>query len=183
MTGYTDSTNTYSARLRWSATKGARAALIGAMLEIAGMDDTGDDQVHLTQSRIARDNNDLQKLLKTIDRFANPFTVESETLVNIQTGKAETNEITESFLNVEQFEKGKHDAFVTECINDPIRFERSIAQNRLRTFADQGAKNPRASNPIIKELRCTRDLFAQKINYKKCFITGVWAIKSRVPLS
>ena len=161
MTGYTDSTNNYSARLRWSATKGARAALIGVMLEIAGMNTTGDDQVHLTQSRIVRDNNDLQKLLKTIDGFANPFTVESESLVNIQTGKAATSDITMSLLSVEQIGKGKHDTFVTECINDPTRFERPIAQNQLRTFADQGAKNPRATNPVIKELRCTRDLFGR----------------------
>ena len=161
MTGYTDATNNYSARLRWSATKGARAALIGAMLDMAGMNATGDDQSHVSHSRIARDNKDLQNLLKTIDGFANPFTVASETLVNIQTGKAATNEITESLLNVEKIGKEKHDAFVTECINDPTRFERSIAQNRLRTFADQGARNRKAANPIIQELRCTRDLFGR----------------------
>ena len=161
MTGYTDATNNYSARLRWSATKGARAALIGAMLDMAGLNATGDDQSHVSHSRIARDNKDLQNLLKTVDGFANPFTVASETLVNIQTGKAATNEITESLLNVEKIGKEKHDAFVTECINDPTRFERSIAQNRLRTFADQGARSRKAANPIIQELRCTRDLFGR----------------------
>lgn len=49
MTGYTDATNNFTARLRWSTTKGARAAIVSTMLEMAGMDATGDIQAELTQ--------------------------------------------------------------------------------------------------------------------------------------
>ena len=161
MTGYTDATNNYSARLRWSATKGARAALTGAMLELAGMYANGEDQPHLSDSRLDRDTQDLRKLLRTINGFANPFTVDSEAIVNIQTGRAATNEITESLLKVESIGREKHDTFVAECISDPTRFERSIPQNRLRTFAEQGARNRNAKNHVIQELRCTRDLFGR----------------------
>jgi len=159
MTGYTDATNNFSARLRWSVTKGARAALISAMLEMAGMNITSDTQAELTPSRISRDNKDLGNLLKTIEGFANPFNLESESLVNIQTGKAATNEITDSLLSVEEKGREKHDAFVSECADDAARFEKAITRNRLKTFADQSAKN--RSNPIVQELRCTRDLFGR----------------------
>ncbi|KAG1693158.1 Complement component receptor 1-like protein [Nymphon striatum] len=161
MTGYTDATNNFSARLRWSATKGARAALISAMLEMAGMNMTRDAQAELTPSRITRDNNDLHNLLKTIEGFANPFKLESETVVNIRTGKAATNEISDSLLSVEDKGRDKHDAFISECFDDPTRFEKAITQNYLKTFAKQGAKNRRATNQIIKELRCTRDVFGR----------------------
>ena len=160
MTGYTDSTNNFTARLRWSATKGARAAFISELLEMAGMSKAGDSQAELTQNRTIRDNKDLRKLLKTIDQdFANPFTVKSEFLANIQTGKAATAEISESLLNIESKGREKHNNFVSECMENSERFEKSISKITLRTFADQGARNKRASNTVVKELRCTRDLF------------------------
>ena len=46
-------------------------------------------------------------------------------------------------------------------MEDAERFEKPITQNALRTFGDQGARNNRASNPLVKELRCTRDLFGR----------------------
>ena len=110
------------------------------MLEMAGMNITSDTQAELTPSRISRDNKDLGNLLKTIEGFANPFNLESESLVNIQTGKAATNEITDSLLSVEEKGREKHDAFVSECADDAARFEKAITRNRLKTFADKGAK-------------------------------------------
>jgi len=161
MTGYTDSTNSYSARLRWSLIKGARAALITAMLEMTGIRQANDAAAELSTCRISRDNKDLQKQISTIEGSANPFTLESEFLVNIQTGKSATKEISDSLLNIEEKGKIKHDAFVSECVEDAARFQKPIKRNVLKTFADQGAKNKRTSNPIIKELRCTRDLFGR----------------------
>lgn len=161
MTGYTDSTNNFTARLRWSTTKGARAAIISTMLEMAGMDKTGDIQAELTPSRITRDNRDLNKLLSTINRFANPFNLTTDSLLNIQTGKAASKEIADSLLTIEEKGRQKHDSFITECMADASRFEKSISQNKIKTFADQGAKNKRSSNTVIQELKCTRDLFGR----------------------
>ena len=42
MTGYTASTNSYSGRLRWSVTKGGRAALISALYQMAGIEKSSD---------------------------------------------------------------------------------------------------------------------------------------------
>ena len=162
MTGYTDSPNNFTACLRWIATKGARAAFISSPFEMAGMSKAGDSQSELTQNPITRDNKDLGKLLKMIGQnFANPFTVKLQFLVNNQTGKAATAEISESVLNIESKGREKHNNLVSECTRNAERFEKSISKNTLRTFADQGARNERANNAVVKELRCTRDLFGR----------------------
>lgn len=44
---------------------------------------------------------------------------------------------------------------------DASRFEKSISQNKIKTFAHQGAKNKLSSNAVIRELKCTRDLFGR----------------------
>lgn len=104
MTGYTDTTNNFTARLRWNAIKGAKgatAAFISAFHEMAGMSKAGDTQAEPTPSRITRDNKDLRKLLKTINQeFANPFTVKSEFLTNIQTGKATLRAKAEKYMMI-----------------------------------------------------------------------------------
>ena len=52
MTGYTAATNTYRTRLRWSVTKGSRAAIISAALEMAGIQRSNDSEAELSQSHI-----------------------------------------------------------------------------------------------------------------------------------
>ena len=110
----------------------------------------------------AQPNHTRQQGPQTNDQdFANPFTVKSEFIVNIPTGKAAPDTISESLLNIESKGREMHDDFVSECVEDAERFEKPIHKNSLRTFADQGARNKRASNQVLKELRCTRDLFGR----------------------
>lgn len=161
MTGYTAATNNYSARLRWSVTKGSRAAVISAALDLAGMQADSGSQAELSSSRICRDNGDLKKVMDVILASADPFNMESELLVNIHTGKSATSEVTDSLLSIKQVGRERHDAFIQECGADPGRFEKPIPRNKLKTFVDQGARNRRSPNPVVKELRCTRNMFGR----------------------
>lgn len=73
MTGYTAATKNYSARLCWSITKGSRAAIISAALEMVGMQRNNDAQAELCKSRIRHDKDDLRKVLNVVVASADPF--------------------------------------------------------------------------------------------------------------
>ena len=90
------------------------------------MSTMNDTQAELTPSCMCRDNRDLGNLLCGIERFANPFSVESESLINIHTGRGATKEFADSLLDVEVNGQKKHDVFVAECTDDPGRFEKAI---------------------------------------------------------
>jgi len=160
-TGFTASTNSYSGRLQWSVTKGTRAALIGVLFDMVGMLRTNDAQAELSASRIRQDNTDLQKLMKSIQTSAYPFKLDTLDLINVSMGKSATSEITESLLNIANEGRKRHISFIQECAEDADRFEKPIKRNQLKTFSNQGAKNPRAQNPIVRQLRCTRDMFGR----------------------
>ena len=82
-------------------------------------------------------------------------------LINIRTGRSATSEISDSLLNIDAAGMEMHNKFVTECLQNEGRFEKAITRNKLQTFAEQGAKNKRSQNAVIKELRCTRDMFGR----------------------
>lgn len=48
-----------------------------------------------------------------------------------------------------------------ECAENPDRFKKAIQRNKLKTFADQGAKNKRSRDPVVRELRCNRDMLGR----------------------
>ena len=61
-------------------------------------------------------------------------------------------------------EKGRelHNNFISECQEDPSRFERPIKKQKLLTFKDEGAKGRKKSvDRKIAELKCTRDLIGR----------------------
>ena len=170
MTGYTASTNSYSGRLRWSVTKGGRAALISALYQMAGIEKSSD--IKDSPSRIKRDSEDMKTIVKQIERSVNPFSLnvagadedpapDTDFLVNISTGKSATDEITNCLLNIQTAGRERHKKFVEECGEDPERFEQRIERFKLITFKMQGAKNTRANNPIVKELKCSRDMLGR----------------------
>lgn len=162
MTGYVDSTNNYSARLRWSITKFSRAAVIGEMMEMVGMNKANDCHSELSESRIRRDNNDLKKLIKSIQSSVNPFEMdELDHLINIHTGRSATPDICDSLLNIDALGMKMHDKFVSECLQDEGRFEKAISRNKLQTFVNQGARNKRSQNAVVKKLRCTQYMFGR----------------------
>ncbi len=63
-----------------------------------------------------------------------------------------------------QLEEGakRHDDFVGRCIESPEKFEAANSRSELETFTKkQGARNKQAQDPVLRELRCTRDSFAR----------------------
>lgn len=162
LTGYTSSTDNYNARVRWCITKSSRAALVSDALSMVGLDNANHSN-GLSSSRIERDNNDLQKIVKQIESCINPFSLEHEAaLVNISTGKVASDTVTSSLLCIPADGKERHQAFVTECVENAGRFEKPIRRRPIHTFASECIAN-RKLNKESKEaqLKCTTQLLGR----------------------
>ena len=138
LTGINSFTNNYAARLRWMITKSTRASFITSLLDMTGLNTKEDATQYVQPSRIRRDNEDLQKILKHICDTNNPFyeNPEPDTLYNISTGKGVNEEIRKSLLQVPTKGKARHEAFIESCEIDAHNFEKTIKKEKLKSFAD-----------------------------------------------
>ena len=165
LTGVTASTDNYHARVRWNITKSSRAALVNEALSMVDLGNARRQEVRtdLKPSRIQRDNIDLQKLIKQIEACLNPFTLDmSLPLLNISTGRAVTDEVSNSLLSVPEVGKKRHQDFVTECKNQKNRFEMPIKKNPLKTFAKMCVVNRKAGSTSKEaQLKCTTQLLGR----------------------
>lgn len=166
-TGLVSATNNYCARLRWMLTKSSRAAFIGLVQEMTGLTTKEDVTAELQPSRIRRDRDDLKKVMEHIKKSRNPFQGKDRApniLVNLHTGKAASQPVRDCLLNVPGKGRELHKNFITECQEDPSRFEKPIRKQKLLTFKDEGAKGRKKSvDRKIAELKCTRDLMGRLV--------------------
>ena len=162
LTRYTDCTNNYGARLRWAATKSARAAIVGEMKEMVGIGVSHESQAELSPSRLIRDNSGLEKIVSHIELTLNPFgAVEIPALVNLTTGKHASSEIAESLLGVPKVGAQLHRNFVAECSKDEARFEGTVKRNKLLIFVKNCVSNKKSDIPKVAELKCTSQLMGR----------------------
>ena len=164
LTGISAFTNNFAARLRWIVTKSTRAKFVSLVQEMAGISQKDDTKAELKPSRIKRDKRDLAKIVEQIRSSCDPFESESSAkLFNIHTGKAASDEVCKSLLNVPNNGRALHQQFIEECLADEKRFERTVKQASLKTFAENGAKNKKALDRRVAVLKCTRDLMGRLV--------------------
>ena len=100
-------------------------------------------------------------------KYKYPFDIsihQSQTLFNIQTGKAVSNEVKTCLLDIRHTGEDRHNNFVRECLDNPTRFEEPIKRVQLLTFKQEGISNRRSTNrnkKIIAELKCSRDMMGR----------------------
>ena len=81
----------------------------------------------------------------------------------MNTGKAASQAVRDCLLNVPEKGSELHN-FISECQEDPSRFERLTKKQKLLTFKDEGAKGRKKSvDRKIAELKCTRDLMGRLV--------------------
>lgn len=84
-------------------------------------------------------------------------------LFNINTGKATSHEICESLLKIPENGQKRHQDFLDSCMADAHRFEEKITKAKLKTFSDDSARNRKAEDKRIAELKGTRDLMGRLV--------------------
>ena len=161
-TGVSSMTNNYNARLCWMLTKAARASFIDKVNDLAAISDKEDVTSDLQSSRLRRKATDLQSMIDQILETCNPFQdLNSESLFNIHTGKAASDAVKQCLLNIPGNGKAYHKKFIEECTADAGRFEKPITRFKLVTFQNECARNMKAKDKKVAELRCTRDLMGR----------------------
>ena len=86
---------------------------------------------------------------------------QSQTLFNIQTGKAASNEVKTCLLDIRHTGEERPKNFVRGCLDNPTRFEEPIKRVKLLTFKQDGISNRRSTNRNIAELKCSQDLMGR----------------------
>ena len=120
-TGITAFSTTDGAKRRWMVTRSARSAIVGSLLEKAGLKTCEDTMKDLKGYRITRDNDDLKKVKDAIEDRINPFQmVVDEKLYCITTGKSIQDEIKHDLLHCTQIGLKWCQEFVDGSFKDPL---------------------------------------------------------------
>ena len=96
---------------------------------MAGLTTKEDVTAELQPSRVRRDRRDLNKVMEHIKKSRNPFQIADSAkkiLVNLNTGKAASQAVSDCLLNVPEKGRELHNNFISECQEHPSRFERPI---------------------------------------------------------
>ena len=86
---------------------------------------------------------------------------QSQTLFNIQTGKAASNEVKTCLLGIRHTGEERHNNFVRACLDNLTPFEEPTKRVVLFIFKRKGISNRRSTNRKIAELKCSRDLMGR----------------------
>lgn len=155
-------TQNASARKRWTVTRSFRGAIVSCLLEMAGITIVDDSVQELKPSRIARDNDDLRNTITELENTLNPFSIDDKVLYCLNTGKAASDNVTDSLLELEKTGSAWHQEFVNECRKDGGRFERAIKRRKVMNFTQDSVKvKVTTKDKQIKEAKCTRDIFGR----------------------
>ena len=163
LTGIAAFSSSDSARRRWMVTRSVRSAIVGHLLSKAGLHTTEDITKTLKPHRIAKDNEDLQKVTDGIQNTMNPFTDASDdNLYCLTTGKKIADDIKDDLLNAREKGRAWYDEFVTGCFKNPSHFEKPIPRRKVKNFASAALKVKVSTKDLkLIELQGTRDLFGR----------------------
>ena len=113
-TGINSFTNSISARQRWVKSHSISMSVLTSLLDDLGLSRKEDVSCELKPSRIKRNSRDLKNIMLLTEQSINPFSTEldMESLFNIGSGKAASNETKELLLNVANIGRESQDRFI-----------------------------------------------------------------------
>lgn len=154
-----------SARQRWALSHSIRTKILSTGKEHVGLSQKDDTCHALQKSRIKKDNESLQSIIKTIRNTLNPFveSIDKNVLFNISTGKAASTEVCDFLINVKSVGNQQKLMFISECNSTPGRFEKPIKRNKILNFASQSAVKAQTSKDKTEKavLKMERDIFGR----------------------
>ena len=146
-----------------------RAAITRECHKMAGQSISTDNHNELQNSRMQRDEKDIQSITATLESMVNPFdnTLESDKLYHLASGSVAIPSVMEDLNDAKEIgEKAVVDFCKTRLQKNEVGFYDPIKKNKLKTFKD--SVKPVVSKVKGKELalKSDRDTFA------RCLIVG-----------
>jgi hypothetical protein len=170
-TGITSFHQSLGATKRWTLTRSARSNIVRHLLEKAGITKQHNPSHELAKSKVTKFQSDFHSISQMIETTMNPFAeslVADSDLYCLSDGKAMPEEVKRDMIAI--FVKGKKwkDDFITECTQDPSRFERPIPRQLLKTFASASIQSKlKGKDDKVLILKTTRDLLGRLV-YLAC---------------
>ena len=151
---------------RWFLTSHERASVTTALKDMFTQE-RGRVDVHKEAAvkRVARDEADVQKLIScfTSDLMSNPFTQETESLVNFATGVVLPVDIADGLVSSTKKGREQMNTFVEKRLNsNQISFWDPIPKLKVKTFEVTTKKvQVKAANDKLVTVGADRDLFGR----------------------
>ena len=179
LTDITSFQQSTSAKNQWTVTRAARSAIVGYLMEKAGIQQSEYLNKELRPGHVQIDQSDLKSLVAGIKDSGIPFVAEKgDKLYSISSGKAVLENVKNDLLNMKTNSQKWADEFKEECFSDAVRFEKAISQKKIKNFASAAVKVKITSkDKTFLEIAGIRDLFGRllflatemKLDFKKCF--------------
>ena len=144
-------------------TRSVPSAIIGQLYSSAGLKSREDVSKSLRPYRVQKDNEDLWKVIDSIQSNMDPFAIEPDkNLYCLTTGLKVDDNIRDDLLTCRQKGEKWHDEFVKGCFDDAARFEKPIQRRKVCNFASTAVKiTVRTKDLKAVELHGTRNLFGR----------------------
>ncbi|EFX78456.1 hypothetical protein DAPPUDRAFT_105253 [Daphnia pulex] len=152
-------TDSYHARLRWSASHYIRTKISSDLLDSLNLVRKEDVSREVKPSCIKIDTCQLNKIIQCIKSCKNPFMEPpSNTLHNLSTGRAAKTATQIFLIGVPKMRTQAMNNFIRCCTEDPTAFEKPIKRQKVFTFAEEGVKETKRINGKVKEIQMQRDM-------------------------
>ena len=160
--GLTGITQHKAAVNRWVLSQPARAAISRECKDMAGQSQEVRIQKELSKTRIAEDEDAIQKVMSTITSMVNPFT-EDTALLQLSSGVVADPDIAYDLLNARREGEQLFVTFAQERLqSENVKFSAALKKRTVKTFGNQPKKNAKAAGKEVV-LKADRKLFARLI--------------------
>ena len=137
-----------------------RSLFLRQLREMVGLGDSRLNHPDLQQSRILKDEADVQSLVNLMeDSWINPFRTDQDSLVSLATAAMSPMEIAHDLMNASKVGEEAFEAFRTRRLeNNTVDFFATMKKQKLKTFSDVYTKMVTCKEKEIV-LKACRNLF------------------------
>ena len=126
--------------------------------------------------------------MQSLEETLNPFKENLPALICLTTGRATSTDIQDDLTDIVNIGSKWYQEYLTECKDDPKRFEKPIKRRKVKNFTHDALKTKFSSkDKKIREIQCTRDIFGRLLflaSSKKLNLASVLSFPlTQVPLS
>ena len=147
---------------RWIFSHPARAAITNECKIMAGKDDGSRIRRELDKTRIARDEEDVQKVINTINAIANPFEKTETALLHLSSGVVAEKDV---LLDLMKAKDIGEEIFQDFCKNrlqaTTIGFSEPLKKRKGLTLGVMGKKKTTKASGKERTLKADKKLFAE----------------------
>ena len=150
----------------WFLTAHERASITTALKEMYGLQDI--DKVphkEAAPKRVQRDEDDVRKLVKcfTSGFITNPFSEETESIVNFATGIVLPSDVAEGLVSSTERGREQMTTFIEKRVNtNVVNFWDTVPSLKVKTFSFMAKKvNVKAAEDKLITVKADRDLFGR----------------------